>query len=203
MRGSVLLRSVAIAGALCMLAEASGAQQRPQSRPQYDAPAQTQPFQVQPFSVERQMQRYNRSSLPDPVRDRERAERDRLKRLGLPYHDPDAPKGTPTSPFAPTPLGVAPGPASPVPGGRAGAAAPGAGTESDPNFSRLDLNRDGFVSRQEYLNSRKRATPPAVRNTWRERSFEERADSRFRANDRNRDGRIAPDEMKDPRNPRF
>ena len=67
MRGSVLLRSIVIAGALSMLAHVSVAQQRPQSRPQYEPATPTQPYQIQPFSVDGQLQRYNRSTMPDPV----------------------------------------------------------------------------------------------------------------------------------------
>jgi Ca2+-binding EF-hand superfamily protein len=59
----------------------------------------------------------------------------------------------------------------------------------------MDKNRDGVVSRQEYLNSRARTVPPSVRGTWRERPYAERAQSRFRSSDQNGDGRITPDEM--------
>lgn len=186
MRGSVLLRVVVLGGALAAFAVPAAAQQRSQSKPQYNPPVETQPYQVQPFSAERQMQRYNQPTLPDPVRDRARAERDRLKRLGLPYFDPDA--KAPGAPGTGTPGGAA------QPGGIGITAMTGA-APPDPNFSRMDTNRDGIVSRQEYLNAQSRTVPPSVRNTWRERPFVERANSRFRTNDLNKDGRITPDEM--------
>jgi hypothetical protein len=186
MRGSVLLRVVVLGGALAALAMPAAAQQRPQSKPQYNPPIETQPYQVQPFSAERQMQRYNQPTLPDPVRDRARAERDRLKRLGLPYFDPDA--KAPGAPGIGTPGGAT------TPGGIGITAVPGS-APPDPNFSRMDTNRDGIVSRQEYLNAQSRTVPPSVRNTWRERPFVERANSRFRTNDLNKDGRITPDKM--------
>jgi hypothetical protein len=150
---------------------------------------------VQPFSVDGQLQRYSRQpALPDPIRDREAAERERLRRLGLPYYDPEAAKAaTKTAPGA-------------VPGGVGATASPSQSPtlrDLDRNYSRHDSNRDGVISRGEYLNSRARVTPPAARNTFRERIFQERAASRFRANDRNGDGRLSPDELQDLRNPRF
>jgi hypothetical protein len=197
MRGSVLLRAAALACLAAAFADPSLAQ-RPQSMPQYQPPPPLQYQQqgpAQPFSVDGQLQRYNRQqTLPDPVRQRDEAERDRLKRLGLPYFDPATPK-TGTTGNQATPPGA--------PAGGIGVTASPALRDLDRNYSRHDANRDGVITRQEYLGSQGRTRPSPLRNTFRERTFQERADSRFRANDRNRDGRITPDELQDLRNPRF
>lgn len=72
--------------------------------------------------------------------------------------------------------------------------------ETPPGLSqtvipRLDANRDGVVSRQEYLLSRQR-TPTAGRqgSASQVRRYE-RFDSRFRAADRNRDGKLSGPEI--------
>jgi hypothetical protein len=167
MRGRVLLRAALAACALAAIPEAVSAQ-----RP---------PGQPAPFPVDRQIERYTRQpALPDPIRDRERAEQERLKRLGLPVHEPPkAGPGKSSEPLAPA-----------VPA-------------FDRHHQRFDVNRDGSLSRQEYVNSRMRAMPPQYKNTWREREYRDRVNAQYRAINRNRDRRITPDELQNPPSGRF
>lgn len=66
---------------------------------------------------------------------------------------------------------------------------------SETVIPKLDMNRDGVVSRQEYLLSRQR-TPTAGRqgSASQVRRYE-RFDARFRAADRNRDGKLSGPEI--------
>ena len=68
---------------------------------------------------------------------------------------------------------------------------------------RLDTNRDGYVSRQEYVSSRQRVGTVGRRGTQHHVHRNQRIDARFRAADRNRDGRLSPDEIDQIKGPRF
>ncbi len=68
---------------------------------------------------------------------------------------------------------------------------------------RLDTNRDGFVSRGEYLNGRARSARAGVDGWARNNSRRSRLDSRFRSADRNGDGRLSGTELGSLRNRRF
>jgi hypothetical protein len=65
----------------------------------------------------------------------------------------------------------------------------------DPGTSRLDSDRDGTISRQEYFQGNTRAITPGFRGEQRYRQGQERLDSQFRNADRNRDGKITPGEL--------
>jgi hypothetical protein len=164
MRGRVLVRAAVLACALAAMSDAATAQA---------------PGQPTPFPVDRQIERYTRQqTLPDPIRDRERAEQERLKRLGLPTYEQPKPGGG----------------AKAKPGDPAAVSAPAVPT-FDQQYQRRDRNRDGGVSRQEYVNSRMRAMPPQFKNTWREREYRDRVNAQYRAINRNNDRRITPDEL--------
>jgi hypothetical protein len=164
MRGRVFYRAAVFACAVAAISDAASAQA---------------PGQPTPFPVDRQIERYTRQqTLPDPIRDRERAEQERLKRLGLPVYEPAKPAAGAKS----------------RPGDPAAVSAPAVPT-FDPQYQRLDRNRDGGLSRQEYVNSRMRAMPPQFRNTWREREYRDRVNAQYRAINRNTDRRITPDEL--------
>jgi hypothetical protein len=164
MRGPIFVRAAVLACGLATISDAAS----PQA-----------PGQPTPFPVDRQIERYTRQqTLPDPIRDRERAEQERLKRLGLPVYEPAKPgAGTKSRPGDP---GAVSAPAAPT---------------FDPQYQRLDRNRDGGLSRQEYVNSRMRAMPPQLKGTWREREYRDRVNAQYRALNRNTDRRITPDEL--------
>ena len=68
---------------------------------------------------------------------------------------------------------------------------------------RLDSNRDGFISRGEYLSGRSRPARAGTHGRARHVSRRARLHSRFRAADRNRDGKLSTDELQSLRNHRF
>ena len=112
-------------------------------------------------------------SRGDPQQEIDRATRglydDPLHRLGVPENrleDPHAPDAPPPAPPA-----------------------------FDPGVSRLDGDRDGAISREEYFQGRTRLITPGSRSEQRHRRHQERLDSRFRDADRNRDGKITPEEL--------
>ena len=74
-------------------------------------------------------------------------------------------------------------------------AAPTAPSRFDPGTSRLDSDRDGAISRQEYFQGNTRAITPGFRGEQRHRQGQERLDSQFRNADRNRDGKVTPAEL--------
>ena len=66
----------------------------------------------------------------------------------------------------------------------------------DYGVRRLDDNRDGAISRQEYFQGRARMVAPGLQGNERLRRQQERLNSQFRDADRNRDGKITPDELR-------
>ncbi len=72
-------------------------------------------------------------------------------------------------------------------------------------FPRYDLNGDGVISADEYSAVHMRAAPadPTAADAARRRTLMERFSSRFRAADRNGDGRVTPDELNADPNARF
>ncbi len=87
-----------------------------------------------------------------------------------------------------------------------GSGAEAAGTPPAPDadrHGRLDTNRDGFISRGEYLTGRTRPARAGAYGRARHNSRRSRLDSRFRAADRNRDGRLSTGELQGLGNRRF
>ena len=67
----------------------------------------------------------------------------------------------------------------------------------------LDENRDGSVSRQEYMLKRQRPAEAGSRGTSSQMRRLKRLDSRFRAADRNRDGKLSGPEIDAMKGRRF
>ena len=72
-----------------------------------------------------------------------------------------------------------------------------------PRYGRFDTNRDGFISRGEYLARRSRPVRAGAHGVARHSSRQSRLHSRFRAADRNRDGKLSTGELQRLRNHRF
>ena len=70
-------------------------------------------------------------------------------------------------------------------------------------YGRFDSNRDGLISRDEYLAGRSRHVRAGARGVARRNSRQSRLHSRFRAADRNRDGQLSAAELQRVRNRRF
>ena len=68
---------------------------------------------------------------------------------------------------------------------------------------RFDTDRDGFVSRGEYLAGRSRPARAGAYGGARHRLRRSRLKSRFRAADRNHDGRLSNGELQNLKNRRF
>ena len=74
--------------------------------------------------------------------------------------------------------------------------APAQAAPSLEAFDRMDRNRDGFVSQDEFMAARGRSIAVRPQHDQRARSYQNRLDSRFRGADSNRDGHINPDEFR-------
>lgn len=69
--------------------------------------------------------------------------------------------------------------------------------------SGLDTNRDGFISRDEYMSGRTRPARAGRFGRARRNARQSRLNSRFRAADRNRDGKLSTGELGSLGNRRF
>lgn len=74
---------------------------------------------------------------------------------------------------------------------------------SETVIPRLDQNRDGTISRQEYMLKRQRAGTVGSRGTANKVRRLERLNSRFRSADRNRDGKLTGPEIDAMKGRRF
>lgn len=140
------------------------------------AVAQTQP---PPLPWEKRAQEFLRPKLPSQENPVEKQFQENLRRLGLPRQ--------------------------PALGGNRGqtrAAAPPPGLSSTI-IPRMDANRDGFVSRNEYFTNRSRGRQAGDMGMRRYMQRQERLDSRFRAADSNGDGRLSDTEIDAVRDVRF
>ena len=70
-------------------------------------------------------------------------------------------------------------------------------------YGRFDTNRDGFISRGEYLAGRSRPVRAGAHGKARHNSRQSRLHSRFRAADRNHDGKLSTGELQRLQNRRF
>ncbi len=70
-------------------------------------------------------------------------------------------------------------------------------------YGRFDTDRDGFISRAEYLAGGTRPGRAGAAGLARQASRRARLDSRFRVADRNRDGKLSASELQGLRNRRF
>lgn len=70
-------------------------------------------------------------------------------------------------------------------------------------YTGIDANRDGEISRPEYMRGNARFIGVGPRSDARRRAYISRLRSRFRGVDRNNDGRITPQELEGLRNFRF
>lgn len=129
--------------------------------------AQQQP---KPFPWERDTDRFFNGGLPKVENPIDRRIKEGLKSLGLP-NQPQLDITGETAPL-PEPPGL-----------------------SQSVIPRLDTNRDGEVSQQEYLLGRQRPGTAGRQGTARQVYRAQRLNSRFRAADRNRDGRLTGDEI--------
>ena len=62
-------------------------------------------------------------------------------------------------------------------------------------YAGLDSDRNGSISRQEYMSGRFRASRNGVAGNAKQRRYKSRLNSNFRAADTNRDGRISASEI--------
>jgi hypothetical protein len=137
--------------------------------------AQQQP---EPFPWERDANKFFNQGIPKVDNPLDRNFRESLRKLGLP-DQPSPDQGRETEP-EPEPPGL-----------------------SRSVMPQLDGDRDGYVSRGEYFSSRQRAPMVGNQGTQRHLQRRERIDSRFRAADRNRDGRLSPAEIDEMEGRRF
>jgi len=139
------------------------------------AAAQTQPA---PLPWEKRAREILEPKLPDNENPLDRQFQQNLKRLGLP-------------PQPPLDTGADEAPAEPPPG------------LSTVIVPQMDSNHDGYVSRDEYFANRGRGRTAGSVGTQHYLQRQNRMDSRFRNADRNRDGRLSPEEIDEIGNARF
>ncbi|MGB0631750.1 MAG: hypothetical protein ACPGRZ_13755 [Alphaproteobacteria bacterium] len=141
------------------------------------APAFSQQ-QPTPFPWEKNADRFLRQGLPKIENPIDKRINEGLKRLGL----PPQPKLDITGETVPQeqPPGL-----------------------SETVMPTLDQNRNGFVSRDEYMRSRRGLLHAGRRGAEYHIRRDQRFDSRFRDADRNRDGRLSPDEIDRMKGRRF
>ena len=82
-------------------------------------------------------------------------------------------------------------------------AAAGVAPTLGPAVSRLDTNRDGAISRTEYLQGRSRLPNLGVRSNRLNQRWNRRLQSQFRRTDTNRDGKVSAQELQARGNARF
>lgn len=183
-----MTRSLVLAVAVALAASGAASAQGPS--PYKPAPAMPlQPGQVGPAAPrqavppklpwERDVERYFSRQAQDPG----------MTGLRKMYEDPLAKYGLPANP---APSSLAPRQGAPPP------------ATLPPEVDRLDANRDGTITRQEYLSGRTR-TPPVLGGTpsLREQALNARNNTRFRHTDRNGDGIVTPGELGSAPNSRF
>jgi hypothetical protein len=68
---------------------------------------------------------------------------------------------------------------------------------------RLDRDRDGRITRDEYFRGRERVPPAGLTTDTRQRILQQRLDTQFKQLDQNHDGAITPDELQANPNSRF
>ncbi len=148
------------------LAMATGAlAQQTKRSPYLPKPAKIKPWQKK---LERAYRpRSRRSRLSKAKRS---LNRDFGKRLGLPSH---AKINQPKGPNAPV---VAP-------------------VTLDPVVSHLDIDRDGSISRSEYVQGRSRLSNFGVKTNRNDQRRTRRLASQFRRTDSNGDGKVSPEEL--------
>lgn len=139
------------------------------------ANAQQQPV---PFPWEKDANKFFNQGLPKVDNPIDRRIREGLRKLGLP-DQPEPDTGRQTEPEA-EPPGL-----------------------SQTVLPRLDRDGDGSVSRSEYMGSRQRPAVAGQRGIQMHLQRQERLDSRFRAADRNRDGRLTGEEIDEMEGRRF
>lgn len=141
-------------------------------------PQPSKPAQQLPW--ERDAERYFNRQMPDPgAAGLKKMYDDPLAKFGLPPNVPPS-SLTPRRPVRPPPASL------------------------PPEAGRLDANRDGAVTRNEYLGARTR-TPSVLgpAPSLREQTLNSRHNNRFRNADRNGDGVVTPDEYNAAPNSRF
>lgn len=92
-------------------------------------------------------------------------------------------------------------PSNARPGSKPGAAV--VAPEGLGSYRSFDRDRDGSISREEFMASRSRGFRSGRGGDARSRRHRSRLDSQFRGADSNRDGKVSADELQGRRNSRF
>lgn len=129
------------------------------------------------YPWERKGEQLRRNALSDPMAKIRAREEKGMKSLGLPSNREIPGLGSPST----------------EPSGAVGL----------DRYAGLDSDRDGVISRQEYMSGRFRGSRAGVAGNSKRQRYQSRLDSRFRAADKNRDGKISAAEIAKLRNPRF
>lgn len=160
-------RSLALVVASLLLVTAFGSSASAQTQRGYK-----DPLAPKTSPVDRRINKFLNRGVPQTRTDRavRRLFNDPLRKLGLPENRLNDPK-SPTAPSVTAP-------------------------QFDPGVARLDVDRDGSVSRTEYFRGRSRLVSPGRNADRRTRSHQRRLESRFRQADGNRDGVVSPAELK-------